>query len=189
MQTGEDIEHFALGLRGVADAVGRDQREAERAGKFDGGLIARFLFAVVVALQFDEDVAVAKDADEVFERFTAAFCAKSAGQRTFFAAGETKQTGRVFGEIRARRIHVQVSQKTAEIPVSGAGFDQQRAACPVRHGDLGAYVGLDAELFSRRSGNAESRKHHRYRSAPWPSSHARRKGPHTLRGGTRRAGN
>ena len=57
MQAGEDVEHFALRFRRVADAVGGDQGQLEAARELDGGLIARFFVAIEMALQFDVDVA------------------------------------------------------------------------------------------------------------------------------------
>ena len=49
---GEDVEQFALRGDGVGRAVGGDQRDAEAARAVDDGLIARLLFAMVVALEF-----------------------------------------------------------------------------------------------------------------------------------------
>ena len=75
----------------------------EGAGEFDGGLIAGFLFAIEVALQFDEDAGVAESSDEVFERLAASAGAESVGERAFFAAGETDQTA----EYSARSGHTE----------------------------------------------------------------------------------
>ena len=53
---GEDVERRA-GLRsGVACAVGGEQRQLIFAREIDESLVAGFLGAVVMALQFDEDV-------------------------------------------------------------------------------------------------------------------------------------
>ncbi len=52
---GEHIEDLALELDRHADAVGGEQRQVELAGKRDGGLVARLLFADAVPLQLDVD--------------------------------------------------------------------------------------------------------------------------------------
>ena len=54
---GEDVEQFALRGRGVGDAVGGDQRDAEAARAIDGGLVVGLLFALVVALEFGVEMA------------------------------------------------------------------------------------------------------------------------------------
>ena len=81
MQAGEDIEHFALRSGGVADAVGGDQRQFETAREIDRGLIARFFFAIEMALEFDIDVARSEGAGEAGQRFGAFpfFSARASG--------------------------------------------------------------------------------------------------------------
>ncbi len=58
---GEDIAEFALARRGIADAIGREQRKLQRAGDFDGGAVAGFLLAMKMALQFDVDIVWSKN--------------------------------------------------------------------------------------------------------------------------------
>ena len=53
---GEDIEDLALVRRGIADAVGGQQRQTKAFRKRDRLLIDRFFFAIVVPLQFDVDI-------------------------------------------------------------------------------------------------------------------------------------
>ena len=57
---GEDVERFAGFGRGVADAVGGDERQAVMAREIDERLVERFFGAIVVALEFDEDVLCAE---------------------------------------------------------------------------------------------------------------------------------
>ena len=65
---GEDIAERAIVRRGVADAVGGEQRKVEVAGDLDCNAVAGFFFAMKVALQFDVNVVAAEDASEVFDR-------------------------------------------------------------------------------------------------------------------------
>ncbi len=60
-EAGEDVEDFAARFGGVGDAVGGDERKVERAGEIDGGLVAGFFGAIVMALEFDVYVFVAED--------------------------------------------------------------------------------------------------------------------------------
>ena len=66
-EAGEDVEDFAAWLGGVSDSVGCDERKMERAGEIDGGLVARFLGAIVMALEFDVYVLGAEDSGEAFD--------------------------------------------------------------------------------------------------------------------------
>ncbi len=59
-QGGEDVAEFALLRRRIADTIGRQQREFERAGNFDGSAIARFLLAMKMALQFHVNIALSE---------------------------------------------------------------------------------------------------------------------------------
>jgi len=52
----EDVEGFAGIGSGMADAVGGEKREPVCACEIDEGMVQRFFGAVVVALEFDEDV-------------------------------------------------------------------------------------------------------------------------------------
>jgi hypothetical protein len=67
---GEEVEDFAVVGFGVADAVGGDDGELERAGEAERGLIASFLIAELVALELDVDVVAAVKVGEVFEEGT-----------------------------------------------------------------------------------------------------------------------
>ncbi len=94
------IQNFALVLRGVADAVGRKQRQPQALGDAQRGLIADFLGAVAVPLQLDVHVVAAEDLDELLNalppsRFAAGIDRRS--QRAFIAAGQADQAR---GELR-----------------------------------------------------------------------------------------
>ena len=53
---GEHVERFARFGRGMAHAVGGDQRQTVVPREIDERLVERFFSAIVVALEFDEDV-------------------------------------------------------------------------------------------------------------------------------------
>ena len=64
--------------------------------------VAGFLFALVMALEFDVHVAAAVDGDEAIELLGCggfALTSESGGERTFFAAGEADQPCGKFFEI------------------------------------------------------------------------------------------
>src|SRR5581483_4214342 len=65
-ETGEYVENLARSGPGVAHTVGGEERKIERAGNFDGGLVAGFFCTIEVALQFDINVFAAKNAGETF---------------------------------------------------------------------------------------------------------------------------
>ena len=65
---GEDIENLALFRLGILRTLGGQQRQLQAARQFDRRLVAGFLCAVVVALQFDINIVVAIDRDKLFER-------------------------------------------------------------------------------------------------------------------------
>ena len=57
---GEDVERFARFGRGMADAIGGEERQAVTPREIDESLVARFFGAIVVALEFDEDILCAE---------------------------------------------------------------------------------------------------------------------------------
>jgi hypothetical protein len=67
----------------VRDAIGSEQWQLQFAGGCDSGLVAVLLIAIVMALEFDEDVVPAENIDHLFHSFTA----------------ETNQTCSVFGDV------------------------------------------------------------------------------------------
>ncbi len=97
---GEDVEDFALRRLRVANAVGREQRQFQLARDFDGGLVAGFLFAAEVALQFDIDIVTAEYFAELLDGCGRGFdSALSEGvcERAFIASGEADEAGGAFG--------------------------------------------------------------------------------------------
>ena len=61
---GEDIEHLPTAWFGVKDAVGGEQGQVELFGKFGTDAEPAIFAAKMVALNFDEDIGVAKSVDE-----------------------------------------------------------------------------------------------------------------------------
>jgi len=89
--SGEQILNLAVVVCGVADAVGSNERQAERVCDTNCRLIAPLLLALMVPLQLDENVLLSEDADELFDgraacRFAAA-CERR-GQGTLVSAGQ-----------------------------------------------------------------------------------------------------
>ncbi len=53
---GENVQRFARFGRGVANAIGGDQRQAVMPREIDERLVEGFFGAIIVALEFDEDI-------------------------------------------------------------------------------------------------------------------------------------
>src|SRR5581483_369566 len=99
---GEQILYFAVVCGCVADAVGGEDWQPEGARDAEGGLIASFFFALLVALEFDVDVVGAEDADELFDCFTTcrfATTGERCGERAFVAASEAYESVCILGEV------------------------------------------------------------------------------------------
>jgi hypothetical protein len=97
---GEHVEQLALVGRGVADAVGGQQRQTQGARNAHGSLIAMLLVAVVVALQFDIHIARAEDVHQPLDLaqcLVIAAARQRRRQRAFVAAGQADQA---FGKLR-----------------------------------------------------------------------------------------
>ena len=92
VDAGEGVEQIALVFEGVRDAVGGEQRQLQFAGDGDGGLVAMLLGAIVVALEFDEDVVTAENLRQ----------AATVLLDDLRSSGEADQPGRVFGDIFQR---------------------------------------------------------------------------------------
>ena len=129
---GEEVEDFAVAGLGVADAVGGDGGEVHGAGEAEGGLVAGFFFALVVALEFDVDIVGAVEADESFEEGAGggfAACCECGGERAFVAAGEAEEAGGILGEVvvggcafgLGGLTHFELGDELAEILIAGAG--------------------------------------------------------------------
>jgi hypothetical protein len=129
---GEEVEDFAVAGLGVADAVGGDDGELERAGEAEGGLVAGFFFALVVALELDVDVVRAVEAGELFEEGAGGgFAAggEGGGERAFIAAGEADESFGILGEVvvggcafgLSGLAHFEMGDELAEILIAGAG--------------------------------------------------------------------
>ena len=135
---GEDVAKFALPRGRIADAIGRQQRELQRAGNFDGGAVARFLLAMKMALQFHIDIVVAENAGQAFHRaprFFHAALSQRSGERAVIAAGEADQPAGMFLQLiladsafafLCAQLHF--CDQAAEVLVAGAGRDEQGKA-------------------------------------------------------------
>ncbi len=134
------------GGRGVGGAVGGDQRDAETAGAFDDGLVARLLFAMVVALQFGVEVVAAEDVEQALVGM-AGEADEAAGE-----FGDLFEGGGAFALFGAQ---LHAGDQAAEVLVAFASFDQQRIGDAVGAGDLGADVRADAGLLG---GHVEARR-------------------------------
>ena len=137
---GEGITQFAGLGGGVADAVGGEQREIERARDVDGGVVAGFFFALEMALQFDVDIFVAEDSDESIDLAVGFFDAallQGRGQRAFGAAGEADQAVGVLFEFFGADCafaffgaQLHFGDQAAEILIAGARGDEEgKAEC------------------------------------------------------------
>ena len=129
---GEDVEDFAVVRIGVADAVGGDDGEAQGAGEAEGGLVAEFLIAELVALELDVDIVAAVEGGELFEEGAGcgfAACCEGGGERTFVAAGEADEAVGILGEVVegggafgfGGLAHFELGDELAEILIAGAG--------------------------------------------------------------------
>jgi hypothetical protein len=60
-ESGEDVGKLAVIFGCITYAIGGKQRQMKRTGDFNGGVVADFLLAVKMALEFDIDVAGTED--------------------------------------------------------------------------------------------------------------------------------
>ena len=65
---GEDVENLAIAGRGIATPLVASSGSCSATRNFNGRLVARFFFAIEVALQFDVNVVLAEDAGEPVHR-------------------------------------------------------------------------------------------------------------------------
>ena len=137
--SGERVAEFASLGNGIVHAVRGEQREIEGTGEINGDAVAGFLFALEVALEFDVDIFLPKDADE-FVKLVACFVdsasCESSGERSLVAACEADQAVRVlfkfFAQNRAfpllARAQLHFGDQAAEILIARAGGDEERKA-------------------------------------------------------------
>jgi len=180
---GEDVEEFAVFLFGAAYAIGGDDGQAQFGGEAEEGDVAGFLFALVMALEFDIQVASAVDGDEAIEVLGSggfAFASEGGGEGSFFAAGEADESFREFFEIVAGSgtfclggfAHFEAGDELAEVLIAGLRFCEQdnarglvgrlvgkmrggrEAAAEGRDGDFSTDVGFDFVVFG---GGVEAR--------------------------------
>src|SRR6516164_6798449 len=91
---GEDVEYFSLiGLR-EANAICGKQGQLQFSRDRDGGLIAGFFFAAMMALKLDVDVFAAECTTQFFDAVQAALaaaCSQCMSEQAFVAACEADQ--------------------------------------------------------------------------------------------------
>ena len=123
-------------LDSVANAVGGDERQLERARNADRGLIPPLLFALAMSLQFDVNIIAAKNARELLNHI--APCIFSAAhqrccERALVATGQADEACCVLLKIVAVRgaillgcfAHLELRNELAEILIPGARFGEQ----------------------------------------------------------------
>jgi hypothetical protein len=136
---GEDVAEFAVARRGIADAVGGEDRKMQVAGDFEGDAVAGFFFAMIVALQFDVDVVVSEDAGEAIDHamgFGGASFFERGGERAFIASGEADEAGGMMFEFVledgafffALGAQLHAGDELAEVLIAGAGSDEEGKA-------------------------------------------------------------
>ena len=137
---GEHIQQLALGWRGVGGAVGGDQRDAQTPRAFDDGLVGRFLFPPVVALQFCVHVGAAEDIEQLRLGMTGE---ADQAAREF---GQLIECGRAFALLGAQ---LDAGDQPAEVLIAFARGRQQRVRVAVGASDFRANMGANAGLFRR----------------------------------------
>src|ERR1035438_7008135 len=91
---GEHVEDFAVVLRCIEDAVGGYDRQMKRRGEVEQGLVSALFVALMVALEFEIEIAAAVDISEAPGEFAGArtaFARERGGEGVFAAAGETDE--------------------------------------------------------------------------------------------------
>jgi hypothetical protein len=152
VQAGEDVEDSTLRGGGMADAVGGHERQLHGPRELHHRLIAPFLFAIQVPLQFNIDVVTPEQADESIESFAPGM----AGERAFHSAGDTEQPVGEFREIirgssrfKARfrilraRAEFHAGDQATQVLIARAGFDEKCVAGLVGRRDFCAEVRAD----------------------------------------------
>src|SRR5271166_6567598 len=108
------------------------------AREIDKLLIVRFLVTIEVALDFYINVLCAEAIDGVF------ICAVEHADEAAGKLQELLRRGRAF-TLGGTQLHAR--NQAAQVLITLAAFGQQRIAMAVGAGDLGADVGLNAELL------------------------------------------
>ena len=108
------------------------------AGEIDERLVQGFFGAIVVALEFDEDVICTEQVEEMGIR------ARGQADQALGKFDELFVSCRAFSFFCA---HLHACDQSAQVLVAGAIFGQQRVAVTVRASDFGADVRAEAGLF------------------------------------------
>ena len=137
---GEHVEQLAALGRGVGHAVSRYERYPQTPRARDEALVARFLLAVVVALQFCVHVVTSETFD----------------QPLIGLRGETNETLGELGQLIERRrafalfgAQFHAGNHAAQVAISLARFRQQRIRNAVVTSNLRTDVRAHARLFRR----------------------------------------
>ena len=102
---GEDVQHFALVRKRMADAIGGQQRQRQFARDLQRRLIARFFLAAEMPLQFDIDILAAEkiaELQDALRRLLHPSLPQRMRQRPFFASGKADQAGGAAGDFFRR---------------------------------------------------------------------------------------
>ncbi len=133
------IENFSVIRGGITNTVGSQQRQAQALGDADGGLVAPFFLALVMALNFYIDILSSEDSNQLFSYFYCCrFSAMHQGRRhwSFIAAGQANQPGRILFQVIERSCalalgglaQLEAGNQLTEILIPGAGSAEQGQA-------------------------------------------------------------
>src|SRR5271165_4796358 len=99
---GEDIQHLMFVCGCVTHTVGCHQRKMKRTGNPNCRLVAPFFFALLMSLELDVNILLAKDRDQPLDDFNSCLLAtidKRGGEWAFVAACETDEPLGVLFEV------------------------------------------------------------------------------------------
>ena len=157
---GEDIQQLALLGQRVRDAISSQQRQLQLSRDGHRSLVARFLFAAEMALQFDVNIFPAERAAKLLHAFDGGVepaLRQSVRERTFVAPRQADQAATHRGDFLVldaslpfARAKLHPRDQTAQILIALARFDQQGIA-PARRGrDFRADMRANGKFFRRQ---------------------------------------
>jgi hypothetical protein len=140
VHAGEHVQHFPLPRLGVTDAIGGHQRNAHAAGLLHNGLVAGFLAAVDVALQFGIEMMPAEYVRQAFVDI------RRDGDQAARKLRDLIQRGGAFAFLGA---HFHARHQAAQVAVALAIFAQKWVALAVGARDFGADMRAYPRLLRR----------------------------------------
>ena len=127
---GEHVAQFALLRNRVTNSVGRQQRQLQRTGDFDGGPVTHFLLAMKVPLQLYINIAAAENTGQAFDRpprLVHTALRQRSRQWAVISAGEADQAVGVFLQLVCAnmpfaffRAQLHPGNEVAKILIAGA---------------------------------------------------------------------